>query len=366
MNSGFCLPDLLSMPFKKSANVLGTNLLEWYLENRQEYPWRYKISRPDPYRVWLSEIMLQQTLIKVVLPAYKNFLVRFPTVAHLANASEEEVKQACSGLGYYRRFGLLHRAAQFLNSKAEKGQIPWPTSYEEWLALPGVGPYTASAVSSIVLGSPNAVVDGNVERVLCRLLDIRLPPNLPSLKKVFNQRAAELLVKDNPGDYNQAIMELGQRVCTLTKPVCQDCPLRNGCLSFERSSQALAPQKKLKKEYVNIQLNMQIPVKRDKIGLLKRSDKARFLKDTLGFPTYIPNDRGIATLDGGSSNIKTQSKTLGNFKHTITHHKMSVDVSSTDIVEARKFIWVDIEEVSSRLTSSLDAKCWKIYQIAGR
>ena len=344
--------------FKSAGRGLGLKLLKWYQSNRQDYPWR--LQPTDPYRVWLSEVMLQQTGIKVVIPAYENFLRHLPNVTLLAAASEEKVAQLCAGLGYYRRFRFLHQGAKKLVSDAGGGPVVWPKTYEEWLALPGVGPYTGAAVSSIVLGHPRAVVDGNVERVLCRLLDIRLPPNLPSLKPGYQSRADELLVKKHPGDFNQALMELGQKVCTLAAPLCSQCPIRGGCFAYERGSTALSPQKKIKKKSVDVAVRMLVPVRGNLVGLWRRPKKARFLKEALGFPTFLENKEGAFCLDGVGVSLRQKKASFRGFKHTITHHRMAVEVSSGSF-SGEELIWVKREKVLERLTSSLDAKCWRAY-----
>ena len=205
--------------FKTSAQVIGKRLLKWYLTHRESHPWRYESPPADPYRVWLSEIMLQQTTIKAVTPAYIRFLELFPNIQDLSAADEASVRRACAGLGYYRRFSLFHKAAKQLTENQDT--VKWPNSYEKWLELPGVGSYTAAAVSSIVLNAPRAVVDGNVERVLSRLLDIRLPPNLPILKPFFQEKAQSMLITSSAGDFNQALMELGQKQCSVSSPDCE-------------------------------------------------------------------------------------------------------------------------------------------------
>src|SRR5690606_27203603 len=151
------------------------------------------------YRVWLSEVMLQQTVIKAVLPAYARFLAALPTVAHLGAASEEQVRLLVRWLGYYRRFSHMHKAVQELTDYGRAADIVWPKDVKSWRNLPGIGAYTGAALASIVSQQPVAVVDGNVERVLARLWNIQLPGNLPALKPTF-ARLAQELIKDRPGD----------------------------------------------------------------------------------------------------------------------------------------------------------------------
>ena len=203
--------------------ALGRALLAWYERNRRDLPWR---RTRDAYRVWVSEVMLQQTTVKAVLPYYEAFLARFPSLAELAAAREEDVLAAWSGLGYYHRARSLHRAARHL---AERHAGRFPRTLEAALVVPGIGLYTASAVLSIAYGQPLPVVDANVRRVLARLFALRGPEY--KRDGPFYNRAEELLDHDRPGDWNQALMELGATVCLPRKPACPACPLRRPCLA---------------------------------------------------------------------------------------------------------------------------------------
>ena len=162
-----------------------STVISWYQKNKRSLPWREMFAQhASPYHVWVSEIMLQQTVIKAVIPKYLSFFERFPTVFDLAAAQEEDVRLACQGLGYYRRFKLMHNCAKKLCENKNEKNFAWPGSYKEWLSYPGIGTYTASAISGICLSEAQMVVDGNVERLMCRLHDIRLEPNLAPLKKI--------------------------------------------------------------------------------------------------------------------------------------------------------------------------------------
>ena len=192
-------------------------LLGWYMRNRRDLPWRRD---QDPYRVWLSEIMLQQTRVAAVIEHYQRFLERFPTIEHLARARESSVLAAWSGLGYYRRARMLHAAAKQI-VRAGK----FPQDVEALRALPGIGRYTAAAIASIAFDVPVAVVDGNVERVLERFAGKKLAG-----EGVWNT-AEELLSRNHPGDFNQAMMELGATVCLPRQPLCRACPVRELCVT---------------------------------------------------------------------------------------------------------------------------------------
>jgi A/G-specific adenine glycosylase len=203
----------------QSADVGHESLLRWYDSNRRDLPWRRSA---DPYRIWLSEIMLQQTRVAAVLEHYRAFLTRFPTVRKLAAAPLESVLAAWSGLGYYRRARSLHRAAQQIVGR-HGGRLP--RTVPELRALPGIGRYTSAAVASIAFGVPVAVVDGNVERVIARLL----AANGQSVD--YWALAESLLERSRPGDWNQAMMELGATVCLPRAPQCGQCPLKRWCKS---------------------------------------------------------------------------------------------------------------------------------------
>jgi A/G-specific adenine glycosylase len=209
------------------------HLLAWYDANRRDLPWR---ASRDPYAIWVSEIMLQQTRVAVVIERYKEFLARFPTLASLAAAPEQDVLALWSGLGYYRRARMLHKAAQFV---VENCGGVMPTAAEDLQQLPGIGAYTSAAIASIAHGERVAVVDGNVERVLCRMEGWDASP---SLKREIWNLAAQLIDHNRPGDFNQALMELGATVCTPRNPQCLTCPLVKDCTTRgEHKRPARAP-----------------------------------------------------------------------------------------------------------------------------
>jgi A/G-specific adenine glycosylase len=200
-------------------------LVSWYLENKRDLPWR---RAKNPYQVWLSEIILQQTQVVQGLPYYEKFITRFPSVEKLAQASEQEVLKLWQGLGYYSRARNLHDTAQWV-SHALNGVFP--QSFKELLSLKGVGVYTASAIASICFDEPKAVVDGNVYRVLSRVFGIDLPINTASGIKRFQELADQQLFEKDPGTYNQAIMEFGALQCVPKNPDCSICPLSKNCIA---------------------------------------------------------------------------------------------------------------------------------------
>lgn len=363
------IPEAKSLHiFKKRASFTPA-LVKWYQSGKRELPWRALWKRhSDPYHIWISEIMLQQTLISAVLPAYKRFLETFPDLRSLAEADEQDVRLACRGLGYYRRFRFMHMAAKELLANSKSKKIAWPRSFLAWKTLPGIGDYTAAAIASIAFNEPIPVVDGNVERVFCRLLDIRLAPNLPKLKKYFFALNQELICHKHPGDYNQAVMELGQTVCTKQNPNCAACPLQWGCLAYKNASQSLAPQTKNNAKLKELSLKVYIPfmAKTSQIALVKRPPSARFLKETWGFPTAIVGENGRATWDG-EQNLKINrrnSKTIGHVNHAITNHKLNVETRLVTAESSKSWNWLDIDQVEKQLVSNLDRKALRLLQKA--
>ena len=215
-------------------------LLEWYERSRRDLPWRR--SR-DPYAIWVSEIMLQQTRVAAVVERYQAFMARFPTLISLALAPEQEVLAAWSGLGYYRRARMLHKAAQFV---ADHCQGNLPQTAAELRLLPGNGAYTAAAVASIAHGERVAVVDGNVERVLCRMEGWKAGSRAGGGAQVrhrIEKLAAELVCPERPGDSNQALMELGATLCSPRNPQCEACPVAGDCKT--QGEQQTAPRPKM-------------------------------------------------------------------------------------------------------------------------
>src|SRR6266850_5959511 len=223
-----------------NRRAFARSLLHWYDAHQRQLPWR---GERDPYRIWISDVMLQQTRVAVVVERYRRFLMRFPTIEKLARGRLADVLSAWSGLGYYRRARGLHAAAKIV-VRESNGELP--NTSERLRMLPGIGRYTAAAIASIAFGEPVAVVDGNVERVLARLSGERLPDE--RLWAV----ASDLLVRERSGDFNQAIMELGATVCTPRAPVCLTCPVVEMCSTrgeLEGSAKA-ARQKKREINYV--------------------------------------------------------------------------------------------------------------------
>lgn len=230
------------------------SLLAWYRRHRRALPWRLPAAAGashDPYRVWVAEIMLQQTRIAAVLPYYERFLKEFPDVASLARASQPEVLRLWSGLGYYSRARNLHAAARAI---VERHGGKFPTTIETALALPGIGCYTAAAVLSIAYDVPLAVLDGNVARVLARLLAIRSDLRMPRRWRQLSNTADRLLAHAAPGDWNQALMELGETICTPQNPRCAGCPIARHCRARQRNLVEKIPAPRRKPPAVHVRI----------------------------------------------------------------------------------------------------------------
>ena len=231
---------------KDSLSVLPLKLLEWYDACGRDLPWRTRGAHPNPYFVWVSEIMLQQTTVKTVIPYFHRFLKKFPDICALANADIEDVLFIWQGLGYYARAKKMHECAQFLVKN--NGGV-FPDAYDDLLKLPGIGPYTAASISSLAFDKPEAVVDGNVVRVISRLYGIResTAKSLPAVA----QKARFLVPKKRAADYTSAIMDLGATVCTPKKPLCGSCPFLNECAAFKENAigeiPKIVPLQKVKK-----------------------------------------------------------------------------------------------------------------------
>lgn len=248
----------------ETGSLFVQGLLEWNSSsNKREMPWK---GEKDPYRIWLSEIILQQTRVEQGLKYYQNFITAFPDVHALANAPEEKVFKAWEGLGYYSRCRNLIRAAQFISSEL-KGIFP--ADYESILNLNGVGPYTAAAIASFAYNLPYAVLDGNVFRVLSRIFDDATAIDSTEGKKIFSQRAQELLPHGKAGIYNQAIMDFGATICKPV-PLCMDCFFSSHCKAFQNSTQQMLPVKEKKIKIRQRWFNYIIIEFKDEIAVRKR------------------------------------------------------------------------------------------------
>lgn len=244
-------------------------LLDWYDHNKRNLPWR---DQNDPYLVWISEIMLQQTRVDQALPYFRRFVERFPNLKSLAEAEQDELMLVWEGLGYYSRARNLHTAAKFVNEKLN-GQLP--QLYDELLALKGIGPYTAAAISSIAFGEKRAVVDGNVIRVITRAFGIEDDVRKSTTQKDVQSIVDQLIDEQRPGDFNQAIMELGSELCKPKQPQCSACPWHLRCEAFRHLKTDVIPYKSPAKKRPHHHICIGIVVdERKQVLITKRPDDA--------------------------------------------------------------------------------------------
>lgn len=256
---------------------LASRLRTWYRRHHRRLPWR---DNPEPYRIWLSEIMLQQTQVATVVPYFERFLERFPNVTALARASEESVLAAWSGLGYYRRARSLHRAAKTIVDELD-GRLP--EDVVGWMKLPGVGRYTAGAIVSIALNEPAPILDGNVMRVLCRLFAVRGDPRTGATNKKLWRLAEEILPRTSISEFNQALMELGALVCTPQSPRCLVCPVSSDCAARALGVEEELPELSARPKTVRVKMAAAV-VERHGRYLMYRRSGTELLKDMWEFP----------------------------------------------------------------------------------
>ncbi|MEO1264044.1 MAG: A/G-specific adenine glycosylase, partial [Bacteroidota bacterium] len=241
--------------------------MEWFSTNHRPLPWK---GEKNPYLIWLSEIILQQTRVEQGLPYFEKFKKKYPTVKDLANAPEDEVMKMWEGLGYYSRARNLHAAAKFI---ADELNGTFPDTFHEILGLKGVGPYTAAAIASFAYGLPHAVVDGNVYRVLSRFFGIEEPIDTTAGKKLFAALAQELLDEKQAGNYNQAIMDFGATHCTPALPACTSCLMKSKCTAFQKNTVNKLPVKIKKTKRRQRFFNYLILNEKGNVFIKKRTQK---------------------------------------------------------------------------------------------
>lgn len=301
-------------------------ITQWYTENKRDLPWR---RTSDPYKIWLSEVMLQQTRVAQGLPYYEKFVKTFPTVYELAAAEEQQIMKLWQGLGYYSRARNLHHTAKVV---VEKYNGNFPTTYKELKTLKGVGDYTASAIASMCFHEPKAVLDGNVFRVLSRYLGLDVPINSTEGKKIFKSKAESLLDEKNPGQYNQAIMEFGALQCKPKNPLCERCPLQVNCVAFQQGKIAELPVKLKKVKVRERHLNYFVFLSADNSTVLQQRTGKGIWKKLFEFPLIETSKEmqkkqimkeekiqiaGIKSEDMYAFNTKS-------IKHQLTHQRLMV------------------------------------------
>lgn len=304
---------------------LRRQLLKWYAIHRRPLPWR---ETSDPYAIWVSEVMLQQTQVATAIPYYRRFMDRFPTLRHLAGTDIQDVLKLWEGLGYYSRARNLHRAAGVVVSRFN-GQVPDDPAVFQ--SLPGVGDYIAAAVQSIAFGRVIPVVDGNVKRVLSRLLEIDVPVNRSGAHKWFKVPAGRLICPEQPADFNQAMMELGAMVCRPKTPACETCPLSGLCLARRHNTTAVYPKRDAARKVPHRHLAIGVIRKKGKMLAVQRQMDG-FLGGLWEFPAVpaegMPSGRkGLEALIAAETGLKvTVESRLTRIRHAYTHFTISGDV----------------------------------------
>jgi A/G-specific adenine glycosylase len=351
------------MNMKRSVSPLGTKvkasaapkaalLLTWYDKNRRILPWRALPNvKAEPYHVWLSEIMLQQTTVAAVGPYYQKFLKRWPTIKHLAKAPIDHVLQMWAGLGYYRRAHALHACAAHICADHE-GRFP--RDEVELLKLPGFGPYTTAAVSAIAFDQRANVVDGNVERVVARIFAIRTP--LPQAKAKLKEAAATLLPNSRYGDYAQALMDLGATICTPRNPKCGLCPWNKSCRALALGIEEKLPRKiKAKAKPVRHAIAFVLVNKKNQILVRQRPNKG-----LLGGMTEVPSSDWTegAMLDLVRAQKQAPAKAVwkllpGTVKHVFSHFELQVGVAVAATTKNIPGKWVNLNQLEDEALPSL-------------
>ena len=321
---------------KKSIDRDRSQLIDWYKENERPLPWR---QTRDPYKIWISEVMCQQTTVKAVIPYYQRFLKKFPNFEKLANAKLEAIYEQWAGLGYYSRARMLHKAA-----KEIKKAKTFPDNHKDLLQLPGFGDYTARAVASISFKEPVGVVDGNVIRVLSRRWDLDLDWWKTKEKKQL-QELADLYATEQADTLNQAMMELGATLCTPKNPTCLLCPWKRSCQARKAQSIEDRPKKKPRRQSEIWHINFQV---------LENNRKVAFIENN-----YAPFLKGQMILPGTAQKKKVAPKKF-DFKHGITHHNIFVTItrkkSGFSKRDLANFTWYSPKQLKEKVPFSLIQK----------
>lgn len=315
-----------------ASAAVSARLLAWYDAHHRELPWRVSPSDRargvvnDPYRVWLSEVMLQQTTVEAVKSYFRAFTEKWPDVLALAAAEQDEVMKAWAGLGYYSRARNLKKCADFV--AAELGGV-FPDNEAGLIALPGVGPYTAAAIAAIAFDRPAAVVDGNIERVITRLHAISTP--LPEAKPAIRQIMAELTPAERPGDFAQAMMDLGATVCTPRRPSCLVCPLNDDCQALKQGDPTLYPVKAAKKAKPVRRGAAFVAIRADGAVLLAKRPDSGLLGGMSGPPTTGWTSRQDGATEQDAAPFGATWRHKGVVSHVFTHFELRLEVWRADV-----------------------------------
>ncbi len=342
-------------------SFITSNLLEWYARHARQLPWR---DDPAPYKIWVSEVMAQQTQVNTVIPYFNRFMEKFPTIEELANAPLQEVLVTWEGLGYYQRARNLHNAAQKI--MAEYGGL-LPSNAQDLRSLPGIGPYSAGAIASIAFGLDEPALDGNIRRVLSRLFDVSEPVNTPSGEKRLWQLAKDHLPARMAGVYNQALMELGALICTPNLPKCPECPLTQFCQARLLGVQDQRPVKQTKHKTPHVTVTAAVIQKKDKVLITQRP-----LQGLLGGMWEFPGGKLQDGEELGACLIREIQEELGVaiqvgepfgvYHHAYTHFRVTLHAFLCSLVNGDKpkpiqvndIYWSKIPELSSYPMGKID------------
>ena len=350
---------LSSVPAIRHRRAVQNRLLKWFGSKRRDLPW---IDHGTPYHIWVSEIMLQQTQIVTVINYYHRFIRKFPNVRRLAAANIESVLKHWEGLGYYRRAKQLHKAATVI---VEMHDGEFPSEFDEVLALPGVGRYTAAAILSISKDQPHAILEGNTIRLFSRLVAFREDISKSSNQKQLWKFSEQLVPGNRAGDFNQALMDLGREICKPKQPVCNECPLSSHCLTYVRGLQAEIPVKGKRMQYEDLH---------EAIVLIKRKGKYLMRKclphqrwaglwdfpraDISGKRPEKAISDSIAAQTGLATTIGSLEKTI---KHAVTRFRIRLDCFEANSVSGRlksrsSFAWKSEQEIADLPMSTTGRK----------
>jgi len=343
---------------------LSSRLLSWYRKNKRTLPWRDPL-RADPYTVWVSEIMLQQTRVEAVIPYFERWMRLFPDVRALAMASEQDVLNAWEGLGYYSRARNLHKAARLVVD-GHNGEIP--RDLQELHKLPGIGRYTVGAIASIAFNMDVSTLDGNIKRVYARLFDVTEPVDSPAGEKILWNLADDNIPKGQAGDYNQALMDLGAMICVPKNPRCLICPVMELCKARQNGTQEQRPVRKPKKDVPHYVHAAGVIIKRGKVLLAHRPSKG-----LLGGMWEFPNGRVIgepakelakALKTGYQLKLRLKrgwniqnKKALGVVQHAYSHFKVTVYAFECELVSMSKgknLKWISLKELDHYPMGKID------------
>ncbi|EWG08639.1 A/G-specific adenine glycosylase [Cytobacillus firmus] len=352
----------------ESTDIKGfqDDLISWFEAEQRDLPWR---KDQDPYKVWVSEIMLQQTRVDTVIPYFHRFIEQFPTIRDLSEADEEKVLKAWEGLGYYSRARNLQAAVREVHEKYG-GKVP--DTPKEISSLKGVGPYTAGAILSIAYGIPEPAVDGNVMRVLSRILSIWEDIAKPSSRKIFESSVRTLISHENPSHFNQALMELGALICTPTSPSCLLCPVREHCTAFYEGTQQELPVKTKTKKQRNVQLAAAVLIDdQDRVVIHKRPGKG-LLANLWEFPMTEINIAYVSDKEQMKDAFSTQyganvdiQEMTGQIEHVFSHLTWNINVYKGKLLDLKEekndLKLVTLEEMKEFPFPVSHQKIWKQY-----